>query len=71
MTSMVGVDEAIGAESPSLLESKMKFDVEFENMETREKWTIEVDAADEEMAEAMAEAMCENTPIMFEVRPFS
>jgi len=26
----------------------MKFDVEFENMDTREKWTVEVDAADEE-----------------------
>ena len=49
----------------------MKFDVEFENMDTREKWTVEVDAADEETAEAMAEAMCVNTPLMFEVRPFS
>lgn len=25
----------------------MKFDVEFENMDTREKWTVEVDAVDD------------------------
>ena len=50
----------------------MKFNVEFENMVSHEKWIAEIDAVDEEQASEACEEVCKwfIQPVMFEIRPF-